>query len=372
MRLDWWRQELRLRHTWTTAHGTQRSKQTLVVRLEHDGMQGYGEIVPVSYHGQSLDSAERALGECAAIIARAGGAGIEPAWESPGPPLTHDLASELRGALQFDSATLAGIDAACWDWIGKRAGTAVHNLLADAVPPASPARIGMTLGAAAMDEMLDKARAALAQGFSILKVKLGVGTVEDDVTLIRAIRALAPHVTLRVDANEGWHDEATARAHLSALEPFEIELIEQPLPRDHLAGCRSLSAALHTSSSGHAPRIVLDEDCVGVDDVTRCKGACSAINIKLSKCGGITPAIHMIRSARSLGLRVMLGAMIESSLGIAAAAQLSPFADYLDLDSHLLLEVDPWEGLQSEHLPSDVLELDAYPGLGVRPKQPPH
>ena len=103
----------------------------------------------------------------------------------------------------------------------------------------------------------------------------------------------------------------------------------------------------------------------------RCKPACSVINIKISKCGGITPAIHMIRSARVLGLRVMLGAMIESSLGVAAAAQLSPFADYLDLDSHLLLDVDPWEGLQSPRLPVHTLALDAHPGLGVLPRRPP-
>ena len=169
------------------------------------------------------------------------GCRIAADWESAGPPFTSPLANGLRESLRDQPATLAGIDAACWDWAGKNAGIPVHRLVANAMPASdTPAAIGMTIGIASFDEAIEKTRAAVAQGFSILKVKLGSNSVSEDVALMEGIRKVAPTATLRIDANEGWRDEHIARAHLAQLARFDIELVEQPLPRDHLDACGRL------------------------------------------------------------------------------------------------------------------------------------
>jgi L-alanine-DL-glutamate epimerase-like enolase superfamily enzyme len=113
------------------------------------------------------------------------------------------------------------------------------------------------------------------------------------------------------------------------------------------------------------PPIIADESCVGPADVLKCAGVFDGINIKLSKCGGIRPALQMIHTARSAGLQIMLGCMVETSVGIAAAAQLAPLVDYVDLDGHLLLADDPFEGIGGRN---GRLTLSDLPGLGLREK----
>jgi L-alanine-DL-glutamate epimerase-like enolase superfamily enzyme len=171
---------------------------------------------------------------------------------------------------------------------------------------------------------------------------------------LEAIRTAAPHVRLRLDANCGWSpDDACER--MAALAGFNIEFVEQPIA----AGQREVLRALRRSSP--VP-IFVDEDSVRPTDVQLLAGVVDGINIKLSKCGGIREAIRMVHVARAAGLKVMLGCMVETSLGISAATQIASLADYVDLDGHLLLGDDPFSGLELHA--GRVLPPDR-PGLGV-------
>jgi L-alanine-DL-glutamate epimerase-like enolase superfamily enzyme len=176
---------------------------------------------------------------------------------------------------------------------------------------------------------------------------------------IEQIRRLAPSKVIRVDANGAWSLRQALKL-LPRLAEFGVEFVEQPLPANDLAGMRTLKTA------GILP-IVADESCVRSEDIAAVADCIDGINIKLSKCGGIRQATRMIQEARERGLKVMIGCMIETSLGIAAAAQLAPLADWLDLDGHLLIENDPFEGIDGA---AGRLRIGRAPGLGVRLREP--
>lgn len=160
---------------------------------------------------------------------------------------------------------------------------------------------------------------------------------------------------LRVDANEAWRDKEVALKKIRWMQGLGVELIEQPLP----AGMIEETAWLRQHVD--IP-IIADEAVKCASDIPKIAGAYDGINIKLMKAGGIQEAIRMIYVARALGMKVMLGCMIESSVAISAAAHLSPLADYADLDGHLLISNDPFVGVAVEH---GKLVLNDRPGLGV-------
>lgn len=287
-------------------------------------------------YGQTLESAEDTLGEIERLLA------VESV---PTEALGHMLVERFDDQL----ATVAAVDAALYDWRAKCDGVSVRSLLGldrRDVPLTS-----FTIGIDEPDLIEAKTRAAAA--YPILKVK--VGTSRDEETLA-IIRSAAPHKTLRVDANMAWTvDEALER--IARLTAFGIECVEQPIRAHDHDGLKVLKEA-------RLCPIVADESCVRPDDVDRLVGCVDGINIKLSKCGGITQAMEMARRARAGGLKIMLGCMIQSSLGISAAAQLAPLADWLDLDGHLLLKNDPFTGLGGA---AGRLCLSGRPGLGVEP-----
>jgi L-alanine-DL-glutamate epimerase-like enolase superfamily enzyme len=187
----------------------------------------------------------------------------------------------------------------------------------------------------------------------VLKVKVG-GT--EDLARLEAVREESP-VPIRVDANEGWTLES-ARELLPALVELGVELIEQPFPADDLDGFRALREL------SPRPPLVVDEGCHDLRDVAAVAGYADAINVKLAKSGGLREAVRMIHAARALGLGVMIGCMVESQLAVAPAAHIGSLADWVDLDGHLLLAEQPFEGLglsDGRVVPSDA------PGLGVAP-----
>jgi L-alanine-DL-glutamate epimerase-like enolase superfamily enzyme len=152
-------------------------------------------------------------------------------------------------------------------------------------------------------------------------------------------------------------DEAIAT--LRAMEPFGIELVEQPIPRGDPDGLRRIRDAVDIP-------LIADESALDADDLPALVGAVDGVNVKLMKCGGLAAARRMAEAARSLGLRVMIGCFIESAIAVTAAAHLSPLADYADLDGNLLIDDDPFEGVS---LDADAhLVLPAHPGLGVVPR----
>ncbi|MFO0837986.1 MAG: dipeptide epimerase [Phycisphaerae bacterium] len=339
MKLNWRRMPLRLRHFFATSRGGIAEKQTIVVELEHAGVIGLGEIVASDLYGQSLEACEAALPRVAALL------GDEPFAVEP-------IISRLIDRLDGLRCLICGIDSALHDWIGKKIGLPVWRLLG---LPRPRVRTTFTIGVATPDEVRIKLREALAAGFDALKVK--VGSPQDERTLELVRESFSGELLL--DANEAWTPD-NAMSRIRALLAFRPTVIEQPLRRAdwrQMAGLRGCGAA-----------IIADESCERPADVARLAGVVDGVNIKFTKCGGIREAQRMIALARGLGMRVMLGCFISSSLAIAPALAIAGLVDYADLDGHLLLADDPFSGLTSE---GSLLIASGAAGLGVAPKSEP-
>jgi L-alanine-DL-glutamate epimerase-like enolase superfamily enzyme len=187
----------------------------------------------------------------------------------------------------------------------------------------------------------------------IYKIKVGIA---EDLEKLKAIRQHT-NAIIRVDANAGWSFDQAMQI-LPVLEELNIELIEQPLAKEDFEGTKALRATTSIP-------ILADESCVGEKDVEKCAGYFSGINIKLTKCSGITPAFEMIKKARFLNLQVMLGCMNESSIGTAPMAHLAPLVDFLDADGPLLLKEDLGAGIDFVDY---LLKPSLLPGLGIAPQ----
>lgn len=335
MELTWQRLDLRLRHTFATARDSVDRKQTLVVRLTHDGRHGEGEITPSSLYGQSLESSEAALADIAGWIGDCD------------PRRTYAIVDELIRRHDGQRATIAAIDSALHDWNGKRLGAPVFELLG-LNPPAC--RTTFTIGVADAARTRIKTREALAAGAAALKAKIGV---PGDLETLQIIREEFSGPLL-LDANEAW-TPAEALERLPALAPYRPALIEQPLKREFWrenSRLRDLRIA----------PIFVDEDCERPADVIRLHGCIDGINVKFNKCGGIREALRMFTLARGLGMGVMLGCFVCSSLAIAPALAIAELADFADLDGALLLADDPYAGITFE---GGLLRLRGAAGLGV-------
>ena len=194
--------------------------------------------------------------------------------------------------------------------------------------------------------------------YSVIKLKLGS---DDDESRVRAVRAARPDAKLRVDANAGWAFDA-ALGHLKWLEQCDLELIEQPLARDQHAAMGELQK--RTSIP-----IVADESVQTMDDIEQLGVAgVRGINLKLMKVGGLTNALKILKRSRDLGMQVMLGCMIETSIGTTAMAHLAGLADWLDLDAPLLINNDPFEGITYDR--HATISVPDRPGIGVIRKAP--
>jgi len=332
---------LRLRHTWTIARGSSSAKVNGLLTLRAAGALGQGEAAPSPRYGQSFASHQAALPCLQRAVA-----GLDP-WAH------REWLEAAEQAIPEETALLAALDAALWDWKGRCLGQPVHRLLG--TPRGRMPQTSFSLGMDAPALMRAKVTEAEAAGYPLLKVKVGGPGDRERLAAVRA----ATSRPLRVDANEGWRDLAQARGELEALARLGgIELVEQPLPAGHEAELGELRG-----TSRARILIVADESVRRARDLPAVAGRVDGVNVKLSKCGGITRALELIGAARALGLKVMLGCMIESSLGIAAALPLAPLVDWVDLDGNLLLAADPFAGLT---LRGGRWELPSGPGLGVR------
>jgi L-alanine-DL-glutamate epimerase-like enolase superfamily enzyme len=231
-------------------------------------------------------------------------------------------------------------------------GVPLYRLFGRAPNPNQPMVTSFTIGIAEFEEMVRKAEEA--RQFRIIKVKTG-RDLEHDIRFMTELRRRMPDHTLRVDANAGYTlDEARKAAKVFA--DLGIEYLEQPLAKGNLEEL----AILHRDCP--LP-LYVDEDSVVASDLPKLVGKVDGINIKLMKSGGLAEARRMLALARVYGFKVMIGCMIETSVGIAAAAAIAPFADNLDLDGSLLIANDPFQGL---HISSDgVITLSDQPGLGL-------
>ncbi|HUF12468.1 MAG TPA: dipeptide epimerase [Longimicrobiales bacterium] len=345
MRLEHEILELRTRHAFNIA----RMKGDFVRRTVHvrliadDGTEGWGEA-PVStpYYGETADTVVAVLPLLQAALTRA----FEEARAETLP--IEVIETVMNGAIGYNRGAKVAVSAALHDLLGKRIGEPLWRMWG--LDPDSAPRSSYTIGIDEPHLMAQRAREAA--GFPILKIKIGTPRDEE---MLRAIRDAAPDVALKVDANTAWSVQQ-AIDRLPMLEEFGVELLEQPLHPDDLDGFARLR-----ERSGIP--VYADESCLLLADVHRLAGRVDGINIKLAKCGSLLEAQRMIDAAREYGMGVMLGCMLETTLGIAAGVQLAPLVDHLDLDGALLLAEDPIEGPGVE--PDGTLRFNQKAGLGV-------
>jgi L-alanine-DL-glutamate epimerase-like enolase superfamily enzyme len=327
------------KHVFRIARGNRPRAENIFLVAEQDGRIGYGEASPSAYFNEDFWDVHMRLSGLADYFRRQTlrtSGDISRIWEEVWP-----LVAPSR-------ATQCALDVALWDLFGKLTGRSAADLAWGAAPRS--VATSATLGICPPEEWPE--RIAEAAEFPVIKVKVGA---DESLDLLRAVRA-GSRAAIRVDANCAWSglDIGPLSRRLADLG---VEFLEQPLPREE-------DARMPDVLRDSCLPILADESCATLDDVEGLRGRFSGFNIKLVKCGGITPGLRMLESARRLGLRTMVGCMLESSLLIAAGWVVAQRADYADLDGAWLLRNDPFRGLPLEQ---GLLLPPAGPGLGVLP-----
>lgn len=322
---------VRTKRAFAISRGSSDSFERVVLTLGQDGVRGRGEAAPTDYYGATAEGVAEAL---EAVEVR------DP-W---------DIEGTIRENEGLHPSALAALDAALHDLAARRLGVPVYKMLGLARPEPQSA---YTLGIADPETTVSEARRL--SGFPILKMKVGG---RGDVETVRAVAEFSD-AALWVDANEAFSPREAPGVALE-LKEMGVGMVEQPVPAS--AGPEAMRGV--TEAVLPLP-VVADEGAVDAGDVPALAGCVSGVNVKLAKCGGLRRALAQIHTARAHGMLVMLGCMVETSLGIAAAAQISGLVDFVDLDGAMLLADDPYGGLGYEN-GRILLSADA-PGLGVEP-----
>ncbi len=330
--------QLQLRDPFTIARGTTTVQPTLIVRVDYDGLVGYGEATTSDYYGITFAAMNEAL---QAVRGKLEGVRLENPAE---------LWRELDPLLAGNRFAQCALDCAIWDIFAQMHQLPLWKLWGlhadEAYPPTC-----YTIGLDSPETMVRKMRAM--PDWPVYKIKLDA---TGGLDLVRRLRQETA-ATFRVDANCSWPAERVLD-WAAELAQLNVELIEQPLAAQCYADMQQLK--------GRSPiPLMADESCQVEEDVNRCVDSFDAINIKLVKCGGLTPARRMIARARQNGLKVMVGCMTESSIGIAPGVHLLPLLDFADLDGALLLADDIATGIDWQ---TGKCELPTSPGLGIRLK----
>jgi L-alanine-DL-glutamate epimerase-like enolase superfamily enzyme len=326
--------ELKTRHPFIIARGSQDTYRTVLVRLiDKDGVEGWGEAAPQRYYGETTGTVLAALEVYKHAL--------------PADPF-HLEDAEARFGLELhgNNSARAALSTALHDLVGKRLGVPVYKLwgLDAGKCPVST----FTIGIDTPERIRMKVKEA--EAYPVLKVKLGT---TDDRAILTAIRD-STKKEIRVDANAGW-TRKQAIAMLPVLKEFGVTVLEQPLDPEDLEGLGEVTR--HSTIP-----VIADESCLVAADIPALVGKVDGINIKLAKTGSLREALRMIAVARAHQMMVMVGCMIESSIGITAAAQVTPLVDICDLDGAALLARDPYVGATIDH---GQLRLSDAPGLGL-------
>jgi L-alanine-DL-glutamate epimerase-like enolase superfamily enzyme len=312
--------ELPLRHVFTISRESTEVQPTLVVELIEGEHHGYGESTTNSYYGYTLKNMAAALKS------------VEEDLEQATLNDPAELWQQLSDKLGTNPFAQCALDQAAYDLWGKKQGKPVYELWGlntRRIPDSD-----YTIGIDKIETMV--AKMSEFPDWPVYKIKLGT---PDDLAIVQELRKHTDAV-FRVDANCAWTVEETIR-NSHEFQPLNVQFIEQPMAADQWEGMKRVYAE-------SALPVIADESCIVEADVARCQGCFHGINIKLSKCGGLTPARRMIQEARQLGLKVMVGCMTESTVGISAIAQLLPLLDYVDMDGALLLAEDVATGVRLE------------------------
>ena len=323
-------------HPFTISKGTKTHQPTFVVELEFMGIRGYGEAPAISYYNIPVEKMAEDLERKKIFVEKFAFSDPERYWHY------------LHHLFPANPFLVCALDMAGWDIYGKLKRKQLHQLweLDIATAPLTD----YTIGIDTIENMVAKMK---EKPWPVYKIKVGV---DNDIEMVTELRKHTDAV-FRVDANAGWTLEQ-ALLKIPVLKTLGVELVEQPLAKDDWEGMK----VLYKES---ALPLIADESCVFENDVEKCHNHFHGINIKLTKCSGITPARRMITRAKELGMTVMVGCMNESSVGTAAIAQLAPMLDYVDMDGPLLLSEDIAEGVKFDL--GKIIYTD-LPGLGIEIK----
>jgi L-Ala-D/L-Glu epimerase len=324
---------LRFHHPFTISKGTKTHQPTLIVELESFGKKGYGEAPAITYYNITVEKMMEDLQRKKIFVEKFAFTEPDRYWHY------------LHHLIPNNPFLVCALDIAAWDLYGKMKGKPLYELWQ--VDISKNPLTDYTIGIDTTEKMVAKLK---EKPWPIYKIK--VGTV-DDVANVKALRENTDAI-LRVDANAGW-DLETALTIIPQLKDLGVEFIEQPLAKDNWEGMKELY------KRSPLP-LFADEACVSEQDVDKCHGHFHGINIKLTKCSGITPALRMIKRARELDMQVMVGCMNESTVGSAAIAHLLPLIDHADMDGPLLLEEDVASGITYEY---GKVFYSGKPGLGI-------
>ena len=317
MKIKYRSYNLRFKHPFTISRGTKTHQPTLIVELEHFGIKGYGEAPAISYYNIPVEKMIEDLEAKKVILEKFSFTDPERFWH-----YCHHLFPK-------NSFLVCALDIAGWDLFGKMKRKKLYELWG--LDISKNPMTDFTIGIDAVDVMVDKMKET---PWPIYKIKLGT---EHDIEIITELRKHTSSV-IRIDANAAWKaDEALQK--INAFKHLGVELIEQPLAKDDWEGMKFLF------ERSPLP-LFADESCVAETDVQKCHKHFHGINIKLTKCSGITPARRMITKARELDMKIMVGSMNESSVGTSAVAHLLPLLDHVDMDGPLLLAEDVGEGIK--------------------------
>ena len=333
MKLSYYPYNLKFRHPFTISKGTKTHQPTLIVELEHFGIKGYGEAPAIAYYNIPVEKMIEDIERKKTFIEKFAFTEPDRYWHY------------LHHLLPQNHFLVCALDIAAWDIYGKFKNKKLYELWKGDISK-NPVT-DYTIGIDSIDKMVAKLK---EKPWPIYKIKVGTA---DDIAVVKALRENTSSI-LRVDANAAWNVE-TALQIIPQLKELGVEFVEQPLAKDDWEGMK----ILYKES---ALPLFADEACVYEADVEKCKDHFHGINIKLTKCSGITPALRMIKKARELDLKVMVGCMNESTIGSAAIAHLLPFIDYVDMDGPLLLEEDVATGIQYDN---GKISYSNEPGLGV-------
>jgi L-alanine-DL-glutamate epimerase-like enolase superfamily enzyme len=324
---------LPFKYPFTISKGTKTHQPALIVELEYFGIKGYGEAPAISYYNIPVEKMIEDLEAKKSFVEKFSFSDPERYWHY------------LHHLFPQNNFLVCALDMAGWDLAGKLKGKQLHELWG--LDIAKAPLTDYTIGIDSVEKMIEKIK---EKPWPIYKIKVGF---ENDIETVAELRKHT-NAIFRVDANAAWTlDEALIKIPL--LKELGVELVEQPLAKDNWEGMK----VLHDFSS--LP-IFADESCVIESDVAKCAGHFHGINIKLTKCSGITPARRMIKQAKELGLKTMIGCMNESSIGTAAIAQLAPLVDYIDMDGPLLLAEDVATGVG---FTDGKIEYTTGAGLGI-------
>ena len=326
--------DLPLKHTFTISRQSFDTKRTMIVELKDGGISGFGEASENPYYHKALEDMIQDLENCKDIIEKETKETPEEFWHKMYPYLKDDMFA------------LCALDLAYNDLYARKKGKKLYELWNYSIDHNPPTNY--TIGIDTIDKMVSKMQET---PWPVYKIKLGT---KNDIEIVKELRKHSDAI-FRIDANCAWTADETIK-NAVVLKKLGVEFLEQPLPAEDWEGSRKvyLESVLP---------IVADESCQVEADVEKCHDHFHGINIKLVKCGGLTPARRMLKKAKELGMNKMVGCMTESSIGISAIAHLLPELDYVDMDGSMLLSKDIAEGVT---INSGIINYSKRNGTGVK------